>query len=79
MAAENEENILKNTPIAAWPENSDDQRILAALAYEPTSLDELQLRTQLDAATIQIHLLELELAARVQRLPGGRYQQIAPA
>ena len=79
LAAENEENILKNTPIAAWPENSDDQRILAALAYEPTSLDELQLRTQLDAATIQIHLLELELAARVQRLPGGRYQQIAPA
>ena len=49
------------------------------MGYEPTTLDDLQLRTQLDAATIQIHLLELELAARIQRLPGGRYQQIARA
>ena len=79
LTAQNEENELKNEFLEESATNPYDSLILKAMGYEPTSLDELQLRTQLDAATIQIHLLELELVARIQRLPGGRYQQIALA
>ena len=79
LTAQNQENELKNEFLEDSATNPYDSLILKAMGYEPTSLDELQLRTQLDAATIQIHLLELELVARIQRLPGGRYQQIALA
>lgn len=79
LTAQNEENGLKNEGAEEAFANPYDSLLLKAMGYEPTTLDELQLRTQLDAATIQIHLLELELAARIQRLPGGRYQQIARA
>ena len=79
LTPQNEENDLKNQCVEEAFANPYDSLILKAMGYEPTTLDELQLRTQLDAATIQIHLLELELAAHIQRLPGGRYQQIARA
>ncbi|RCS56994.1 DNA-processing protein DprA [Parvibium lacunae] len=50
--------------------------LLEALAYEPASLDALALRTGLDAAGLNVALLQLEMAGQVERLPEGRYQRV---
>jgi DNA processing protein len=51
--------------------------VLEALGHEPSSLDALMARCGWPAPRLQAHLLNLELAGRVARLPGGLYQQIA--
>ncbi len=51
--------------------------LLAALGYDPMGLDALIARTGIPAPLLQAQLLELELAGRVARLPGGLYQRIA--
>jgi DNA processing protein len=58
--------------------DSDDgehRDLLAALGQDPVSLDSLQARTGLPTARLLAQLLELELAGRVARLPGGLYQR----
>ena len=50
--------------------------MLAALGYDPMGLDALIARTGLDASTLQVALLELELDGRIARLPGGLFQRI---
>ncbi len=52
-------------------------RLLDALGFDPVSLDALVDRTGTSAAELQAHLLELELAGHVARLPGGRFQRTA--
>jgi DNA processing protein len=47
-----------------------------ALGFDPVSTDELVARTGLDAAALSVALLDLELAGRVARLPGGRFQRL---
>ena len=54
-----------------------DDPLLAALGFDPVSLDALQARTGLDTAHLQAGLLELELDGQVARLPGGLFQRIA--
>jgi DNA processing protein len=54
-------------------------KLLDAMGYDPLSLDSVIARTGQDAATLQAHLLELELAGHVARLPGGQFQRIARA
>ncbi len=49
--------------------------LLDALGYSPVSLDALISRTGIDAATLQAHLMELELQDQVARLPGGMFQR----
>ena len=49
---------------------------LKALGADPVSLDALLARTGLDTARLQARLLELELAGRVGRLPGGLFQRL---
>lgn len=56
-----------------------DDPVLQALGGDPVGLDALQARTGLDTATLQARLLELELAGRVARLPGGLFQRLARA
>ncbi len=46
--------------------------ILELLAPSPTSVDDLLRRCQLSAATVMSALLDLELAGRVETLPGNR-------
>ncbi|MGQ0710938.1 MAG: DNA-processing protein DprA [Rhodoferax sp.] len=46
-----------------------------ALGFEPSGLDHLLQRTGWGVAALQARLLELELAGRVQRLPGGTFQR----
>ena len=51
--------------------------ILEALGFDPASLDTLIARTGWAAAELQAHLLDLELAGRVVRLPGQLFQRMA--
>ena len=52
-------------------------RLLDALGFDPVSLDALVDRTGSSASELQAHLLELELAGHVARLPGGLFQRTA--
>lgn len=56
-----------------------DSPLLQALGYDPMGVDALVARTGLDAAALQVQLLELELDGRVARLSGGLFQRIGRA
>lgn len=56
--------------------DAPDSPLLQALGYDPAGLDALQARTGLATATLQVELLELELAGAVARLPGGLFQRM---
>jgi len=60
---------------AAEPHAADP--LVAALGFDPVSLDALQARTGLDTPRLQAGLLELELCGQVVRLPGGLFQRLA--
>ncbi|MGP1684076.1 MAG: DNA-processing protein DprA [Giesbergeria sp.] len=53
--------------------------LMEALGFDPVGLDALQARTGMDTASLQVQLLELELAGAVARLPGGRFQRLVRA
>jgi len=48
--------------------------LVLAMGFDPVSFDVLQARVDLDAATMQVQLLELELDNVIIRVPGGLYQ-----
>jgi DNA processing protein len=48
--------------------------VLKALGFDLASFDALQARLDVDAATLQVQLLELEMDNMIVRLPGGLYQ-----
>lgn len=54
----------------------EQQCLLDALGFDPLGLDALVARTGMDAATLQVRLLELELDGQVARLPGGLFQRM---
>lgn len=56
-----------------------DSALLQALGFDPMGLDALQARTGMDTASLQVQLLELELAGVIARLPGGYYQRLGRA
>lgn len=58
-------------------EASDPQveTLLAAVGYDPTSVDEIMARTNLTTQAVSSMLLELELQGRVAALGGGRYSR----
>ncbi|ROZ79096.1 DNA-processing protein DprA [Ramlibacter sp. WS9] len=60
----------------AQDEEPEDS-LLAALGFDPVSLDALIARTGISAADLQARLLELELDGDVARLPGGLFQRVA--
>ena len=64
---------------AAAPAEAPESPLLQALGFDPIGLDALLARTGLDAATLQVQLLELELAGSVARLPGGLFQRTGRA
>ncbi len=59
------------------PERPDP--LLDAMGHDPIVLDELIARTGWSAAELAAKLLDLELAGRIERLPGQRFQRIARA
>jgi DNA processing protein len=60
---------------AAEPKQAHDS-VLAALGFDPVSLDALVDRTGVAASHLQAQLLELELRGDVARLPGGLFQRV---
>ena len=62
------------------PEPDDpDGALLAALGHDPVTFDVLAARTGMPLDRLTARLLDLELAGRVQRLPGGLMQRRAVA
>lgn len=59
------------------PGREDD--VLAALGFDPVTLDALVARTGIAPAVLQARLLEHELAGEVARLPGGLFQRVGAA
>ena len=52
------------------PVQGDRDRLLDALSVTPCSLDDLATATGITAPALQIMLLELDLAGRIERSPG---------
>lgn len=65
--------------VSRAPVDATDDPLATVLGFEPVTADELSARSGLDAARLSAVLLDLELAGRVARLPGGRFQRIATA
>jgi DNA processing protein len=64
------------SPPASERASALESDLLAALGFDPLGLDDLVARTGWSAARLQAALLELELAGRVARLPGGMFQRL---
>lgn len=62
---------------AEAPVQPADSALLARLGFDPVTLDALIARTGMDAASLQVQLLTLELDGQVARLPGGLFQRIS--
>jgi DNA processing protein len=70
--------VLPSAPAPALAEEAEgEDPLLHALGFDPVGLDALIARTGIPAPLLQAQLLELELAGRVARLPGGLFQRIA--
>jgi DNA processing protein len=56
---------------AAPPRDNDREKVLEALSPVPTGVDEIIRHTGLHPAQVFMVLLELDLAGRLERHPGG--------
>jgi DNA processing protein len=63
------------SPFAALAVPDDGDALLSALGHDPVTVDALGARTGLPSNQLAARLLELELAGRVRRLPGGLLQR----
>ncbi len=54
----------------------EDDVVLAALGFDPVTLEALVARTDWSAAALSVRLLELELNGQIARLPGQLFQRI---
>ena len=54
----------------------EEDEVLAAMGYDPVSLDELMARTKLAADTLSARLMELEIQGAVCVVPGGKFQRM---
>jgi DNA processing protein len=66
---------LAHEPGQADPDK--ESGLVAALGFDPVSLDALVARTGEAPAHLQAKLLELELLGEVARLPGGLFQRVS--
>lgn len=67
--------VAATAPAGPTPRGREDP-LLEALGHDPIGLDALVARTGESAGTLAAKLLELELAGRVARLPGERFQRL---
>ncbi|WP_228894989.1 DNA-processing protein DprA [Pseudoduganella aquatica] len=83
-AADVLEDMLPDAPRGAGAERqqatvqlrAELEALLLALGHDPAPADALALRAGLSAADAHSHLLALELAGLVERLPGGIFQRL---
>jgi DNA processing protein len=68
-------------PVADAPESEEDacSTVLSCLSADPTMVDDLLRRCQLSPSVTMAVLLELELAGRVETLPGNRVARLPDA
>jgi DNA processing protein len=66
------------TPLRDTSAALADDPLLAALGFDPVTLDALAARTGWSAAELNSRLLGLELDGQVARLPGQLFQRIVP-
>lgn len=69
------ENGLDDDTSGTPPGRPNTDPLLAALGFEPTTLDALLARTGESTATLTARLFELEMQGVVARLPGGLFQR----
>ncbi len=62
----------KDTSDIDAPSESDREKLISAIGHAPTDVDELMRFTQLGAGTLQMLLLELDLAGKLERHSGNR-------
>ncbi|MEO7200271.1 MAG: DNA-protecting protein DprA, partial [Dokdonella sp.] len=67
------------TVVDELQKDPERRRVLHELGHDPATLDELVVRTGYSPAALGSLLLMLELEARVESLPGNRYQRLPPA
>lgn len=75
-------DLLPELPVAApTPARAEEPTdpVLAALGWEPSSLDALQSRLGWRTEALLARLLELELDGLVRRVGGGRFERVAAA
>jgi len=58
------------------PANPEAERLFDALGHSPATLEIFAERTEMEGATLQSLLLQLELAGRIGALPGGRFARL---
>lgn len=66
----------RKSPVASGEIPPNEAQLLAAMAYEPVTIDTLGKRTGLTADTLLAMLLALELDGHVAQMPGGLYQRL---
>src|SRR3546814_14789979 len=66
-----------SAPVSADASNQERQDALQLLSLTPTPVDELIRQSGLSPAVVQTVLLELELAARLERHAGGKVSLIS--
>ncbi len=67
---------VETAAVEARDPQASPSPLLAALGHDPVGLDALVARTGMDASSLQVQLLDLELSGNVARLPGGLYQRV---
>lgn len=65
------ETVDEDSDLRAPPTESDRERLLAALGHVPTQVDEILRFLEISPSVLQILLLELDLAGRLERHPGN--------
>lgn len=58
-------------------DQSDREKVIEAMGFSPVDIDEVIRATRLPARQVQVILLELDLAGRLDRLPGNRVELVA--
>jgi DNA processing protein len=65
------------SPAGSAPDAEADRTVLALIGADPVPVDDLVRRCQLSAAAVLAALLDLDLAGRIETLPGHRVARLA--
>ena len=71
-----EADLAAKVSLAAGGSGHSGDAVLDCMGHAPIGLDAIQARTGLATATLQVHLLDLELDGHLARMPGGLFQRV---